>query len=37
MMSPFLSSSHPFLEKDFKENNDIRFLMQDINELPEQS
>lgn len=37
MMSPFLSSSHPFLEKDFKQNNDIHFLMQNINHLPEHS
>jgi len=31
MMSPFLSSSHPFLQKDFKHNNEVWFLMQNIN------
>lgn len=30
MMSPFLSSSRPFLQKDFKQKNEACFLMQDI-------
>lgn len=36
-MSPFLSSSHAFLQKDFKQNNEVQFLRQDTNQLAEQS
>lgn len=36
-MSPFLSSSHPFLQKDVKQKSEACFLMQDINSLVDHS
>lgn len=31
-MSPFLSSSHSLILKDFKENDAVQILMQDIHQ-----